>query len=48
VAMHLVQPYTGPYGALATGWLVFAGSWPASEWLKAQCWKDRAGVAQRL
>lgn len=45
VAMHLVQPHTGPYGALAIGWLVFAGSWPASEWLKVRWWKDRAGGA---
>lgn len=34
IAMHLAQPHTGPYGALAIGWLVFAIALPAAEWLK--------------
>jgi len=34
IAMHLAQPHTGPYGALAVGWLVFAGALPVAEWLK--------------
>ena len=34
IAMHLAQPHTGPYGALAIGWLVFAGALPAVEWVK--------------
>lgn len=33
--LHL-QPHTGPYGALALGWLVFAGALPAVESLKAR------------
>ena len=34
IAMHLAQPHTGPYGALAIGWLVFAVALPAMERLK--------------
>ncbi len=43
IAIHMAQPLVGPYGALAIGWLVFAGTLPVMERLKDRCRGDSDG-----
>jgi len=45
IVMHLAQPYTGPYKALALGWVALAVALPAGEKLKRSAWGMRGNRA---
>ncbi|MCD6416403.1 MAG: hypothetical protein J7M08_06875 [Planctomycetes bacterium] len=44
IAIHLAQPHFGPYGALAIGWLVFAGALPVAGRLRELFWREGSGA----